>query len=220
MIDVSRAVADLQSRWHTLCDLDRARAVLSIYQTGMSLRELAPKLNCSPSLLSHLLRALEAAAEDRELARSGEISTRELVRRVRSSGTRATSSMQGEAIAFDHECAAVQASQAIARWFDEENVASTDRDNIVEQACLLLVTADMPEIGSVESYLPDIPLGEVIRLFRPARLSIDGDSATALLSEWLALWTLHGILDDWVRARALELARKECPTRELGFLSK
>jgi hypothetical protein len=207
VIEVSRAVEDLQSRWHTLCDLDRARAVQSIHQAGMSFQELAPKLNCSPSLLSHLLRALEAPAEDRELARSGDISTRELVRKAQSSGF----SMQREARAFDYEREVMKASQAIMRWFNEENVASADREQVVEQAFLLLVNADTSEAGPLEAYLPDIPLGEVIRLFRPACLGIDGDSGLALLSEWLALWTLHGILDDRVRARALELARKEMP---------
>src|ERR1035438_7576279 len=51
MTDTGSAIADLQSHWHALCDLDRARAVQSIHQDGMSLRALAPQLNCSPSLL-------------------------------------------------------------------------------------------------------------------------------------------------------------------------
>jgi hypothetical protein len=82
MTDTGSAIADLQSHWHALCDLDRARAVQSIHQDGMSLRALAPQLNCSPSLLSHLLWAAQAPTEDRELARCGEMSTRELARRA------------------------------------------------------------------------------------------------------------------------------------------
>ena len=54
-------------------------------------------------------------------------------------------------------------------------------------------------------------LFEVIRLFRPAHLEADGDRPVALLAEWLALWTLHGVLDDRVRSRALELARSKMP---------
>jgi hypothetical protein len=81
----------------------------------MSLRELALHLNCSGSLLSCLLKAARAPAEDRELARSGEISTRELVRR---SGwvKRRRASIAREALLFDSECAALQASRAIAHW--------------------------------------------------------------------------------------------------------
>lgn len=112
MTDTRCTVADLRSRLHTLCDLDRARAVQSLHQDGMTLRAIASQLNCSPSLLSHLLRAAQASAEDRELARCGEIGTRELARRAGSSGTRSTS-MQREAVAFDLERAATQASQSI-----------------------------------------------------------------------------------------------------------
>src|ERR1039458_8694604 len=84
----SSAVADLQGKWHTLHDLDRARAVYAIHQAGVSLRELAKALNCSPSLLGHLLAALQASALDRTLAREGKISTRELARRARATGIR------------------------------------------------------------------------------------------------------------------------------------
>ena len=211
MTDTGSAIADLQSHWHALCDLDRARAVQSIHQDGMSLRALAPQLNCSPSLLSHLLRAAQAPAEDRELARCGEMSTRELARRAGTSRTRSTSTPR-EAIAFDRERAAAQASQAITRWLDEVKVANADRDRVIEQACLLHVKADRSAARSLEDYLPDIPLVEVIRLFRPAPSESDGDRPVAWFAKWLALWTLHGILDDRVRFRALELARSEMPT--------
>ena len=156
MTDTRSAVLDLRSRWHSLCDLDRARAVQSIHQDGMSLRALGPQLNCSPSLLSHLLRAAQAPVEDRERARCGEISTRELVRRAGTSRTRSTST-QHEAIAFESERAAVQASQAITRWLDEERVSSSDRKYLIEKACFLLLKADKSAVGSLGDDLPDIP---------------------------------------------------------------
>ena len=85
MTDLDSAVADLQSRWHVLCDLDRARVVRSIQQAGMSLKALAPQLSCSSSLLSYFLQAAQTPAENRELARFGEITTRELVHRTSAS---------------------------------------------------------------------------------------------------------------------------------------
>jgi lambda repressor-like predicted transcriptional regulator len=45
MSNPSSAAAGLQSQWHTLHDLDRARAVNAIHQAGTSLRELAKTLN-------------------------------------------------------------------------------------------------------------------------------------------------------------------------------
>jgi transposase-like protein len=216
-MDTSSAVADLQSHWHTLCDLDRARAVQAVHLAGVSLKDLAPELNCSATLLSHLLRALQASAKDRELARSGEISTRELVRRAGSSGTRSTLRRR-EAIAFELERAALLASEAITKWLDEEKVAGSDREQVIVQACLHLTSADKLDLGSLGATLPDLPVNEVIRLFRPALLQTDEEQTVARFARWLGLWTLHWISDDRVRARALELAggEKIKTSRRLG----
>jgi transposase-like protein len=205
-VNSSSAIADLQSRWRALCDLERARAVESMCQAGMSLRELASHLNCSASLLSYLLRAASAPAEDRELARSGEISTRELVRRAGPMMSRRNSTAR-EAVAFDREFAAVRASQQIAKWLDKEKITYCDRAKVIEQARLLNVHVDKIALGSLEAYLPDIPLDDVIRMFRPDGQEPDGDPSVAWYSEWLARWSLHGIQDGVVRSRALEIAR-------------
>jgi transposase-like protein len=96
MINPSSAVAELQSHWHALPDLDRARAVGAINQSGISLRKIAKHLNCSDSLLRRLLKSLAAPPEDLSLARQGTISTNELVRRSKAAGIR-RSSMHREA---------------------------------------------------------------------------------------------------------------------------
>jgi hypothetical protein len=208
VIDIGAGVAELQCRWHSLCDLDRARAVQYIHQAGMSLHELAPQLNCSPSLLSYLLRALQAPAKDRELARLGNITTRELVRRAGSAGT-CPSSIQREAIAFGTECAAVRAGHAIKEWFDEQRIPSADREQIINKASLLYVSLNTANLGSLGASLPDIPLPEIIRIFRPADPRTDDDRSISLFAQWLSDWTHHGVLDDEVRVRAVELARSE-----------
>ena len=184
MIDTGAGVAELQSRWRSLCDLDRARAVQSIHQAGMSLQELAPHLNCSPSLLSYLLRALQAPAKDRELARLGDITTRELVRRARSSGTR-PNSIQRESLAFDRECVAVQAGHAIKVWLDEQSIPSADQEQIMDQASSLTASVKRVDLGSLGASLPDIPLVEIIRLFRPADLGTNDDHSIAWFAQWL-----------------------------------
>jgi len=175
MTDSSSAVDDLRSDWHGLCDLDRARALQSIRETGVTLRELASHLNCSASLLSYFLRAASAPAEDRELARSGEISTREIVRRASSSRGRSTS-MVREAIAFDNECAAIQASRAITNWLDEQELTCGDRAMVIEQARLFNVHVDDLSLETLEPYLPDIPLVELNHIFS-ARLGRFGRTA-------------------------------------------
>jgi transposase-like protein len=210
--DAKAAVSDLRSRWHLLCDLDRARAVEIIHENGMSLSELAPKLNCSASLLSYLLRASRAPVEDRELARSGAISTRELVRRSRTSGTR-LKTRQHEAIEFEHQRAVVQASKAIVAWLSDEDVQSDSRIKVIEQAAMLLTTITESDLGDLNALLPDLPLKEVMQLFRPHERATSESSRTARYAKWLALWTHHGIPDNRMCSAALEAAANELRLR-------
>jgi lambda repressor-like predicted transcriptional regulator len=107
MADTNFAITDLQSRWHTLNDLDRAQAIKPIHQSGMSLRNLASRLNCSPSLLTHLLQAAQAPIEDQVLAGQGALSTRALWRAAKAVGTWRIA-LHPEEIAFERERAAVQ----------------------------------------------------------------------------------------------------------------
>jgi lambda repressor-like predicted transcriptional regulator len=107
MTNTSFAIADLQSRWHALNDLDRAKAIKAVHQSGMSLRNLASRLNCSPSLLTHLLQAAQAPIEDQVLAGQGALSTRALWRAAKAVGTWRIA-LHPEEIAFERERAAVQ----------------------------------------------------------------------------------------------------------------
>ena len=77
------SIAQLQIDWFKFSDLDRARAVFDINQSGISIRKVAAQLHLSESLLRHLLQALKAPASDRDLARQGKISTNELARRAK-----------------------------------------------------------------------------------------------------------------------------------------
>ncbi len=78
------AISSLRENWHHLHDVDRALAVREIIQLGVSRRRLAREIGISEGLFRHLLKALEAAPSDIELARQNAISTNELVRRARS----------------------------------------------------------------------------------------------------------------------------------------
>jgi len=203
VIEISSAVSELKSRWPNLCDLDRAQAVLCIQQQGMSLRELAPYLKCSPSLLSYLLRVAQAPAEDLARARKGDITTRALAAIAGTAGTRGTV-RQHEAITFERERAAFQASKTILNWFEDEEVAEADQGQIIEKARLQLIEAQ----GWKEAVLQN-RLDDVVSESRDAQIGAGGNRPAAWLVLRLALWTLRRIPDDWVRNRALELARGE-----------
>jgi lambda repressor-like predicted transcriptional regulator len=64
--EAASAVADLQEKWGRLNDLDRARAVHIIHQAGVSLRQLAKALKCSPTLLRNLNLAAQAPLPETE----------------------------------------------------------------------------------------------------------------------------------------------------------
>jgi transcriptional regulator with XRE-family HTH domain len=204
MTDSSPAVAGLHSRWHALCDVDRALAVQSIQREGTSLQKLAPLLNCSPSLLSRLLRAAQAPAADRASARRREISTRELARRAGIAGTWGTD-RHPEAIAFEHERAAFQARPTITEWLEDEAVASADREQIIEQARTQLVEADRRADGWQESYLRGRVQVESSRPSRPTQDERGGHSIDWFAAR-LALCLLRQIPDERVHDWALELA--------------
>jgi AraC-like DNA-binding protein len=205
MSDIDSAVADLQSRWLHICDLDRAEAVHSIQQDGMSLRELARNLKCSPSLLSHLLRAAQAPAADRARARRGEMSTRALARAAATAGTRCTE-RHPEAIAFERERAAFQAIRMIMEWLSEEGVTSADHVQIIEQARLHVLRANQAAVGWQKAFLEEMLLKEVVRQRRGAHIETSARRSPEWFALRLALWTLREISDDRMRDKALKLA--------------
>jgi hypothetical protein len=208
MTDTSFAIADLQSRWHTFNDLDRAQAIKSIYQSGMSFRKLASILNCSPSLLTHLLQAGQAPLEDRVLARRGELSTRALVRRARAKGTHRTA-LHREAIAFEREQTAIQDSRAILNWLAEQDVTDADQKQFIERARQYLFqeegTWPISPVAMSACKLAD----KTFRMRRPAQSNLAEIGLFAGFARQLADWALGGITDLQIRQRAFELARDE-----------
>src|ERR1035441_5158772 len=162
-------------------------------------------LKCSPSLLSNLLRVAQAPAADLARARKGEISTRALAAIAAATGTRGTV-RHCEAIAFERERAAFQASKTVLSWFVDEEVAKADQSQIIEQARLQLIEAQGWKMAFLENRLDDV-VGES----RSAQIGVGRNRTTAWFALRLALWALCCISDDWVRNRALELACGERP---------
>jgi hypothetical protein len=203
-------VADLQIRWHSLHDLDRAQAVKSIHQSGVSLRALSSFLNCSPSLLTHLLQAIQASPEDCALARRGLMSTRALVRRTRTTGVRRTA-LHREEIAYGRELAAIQFSQAIERWLDKEEVTNADRAQVVALASTLpsweVLTRDLPQDAVAATLQADG------RRSWPAQPLLTDVGLIAQQAQRLACWVFQGIPDYQLRCRTFELADAELNRR-------
>jgi len=199
------ALADLQATWNNLCDLDRGRAVYAIQQNGTSIRELAREINCSESLLRHLLIAIQAPVEDRLLAREGKITTNELVRRVRAAGVRRTTK-QHEAREFERTQASVSGSKAICAWLVEEHISGGYGEQIVCEAQRQLADAEQTNRLPNEPAPADMPVDEIIRRCKPASPANDAANLVARFGCWLAGWTYFAITDSDVRYRAFEFA--------------
>ena len=172
MIDISPAVAKLQSDWHTLHDLDRARAVNAINRAGASVRELAKALNCSPSLLRHLLGALQAPPEDRYLAHQGKISTNELVRRAQAAAIDRETSKR---TALERErCQASQKGcKAISDWLAAEGIAGPTGAQVVGEARTTLAIAEHNNTLPRDAAPPGMQVSEIIQRCRPAEPTTD-----------------------------------------------
>jgi hypothetical protein len=201
----SSAIAELQASWHTLVDLDRGRAVLNIHRNGISLRELARKLNCNESLLRRLLKAIQAPVEDQLLARQVKITTNELIRRAKAAGIRRTAN-EHEALEFERTKDAVRGSKAICAWLVKEQVSGGLAEQILCDAQRQLAVAEQNNRFPRGAASPDLPVEEVIRMCKPAGPTTDAVNLVARFAYWLALWAYYAIIDSCVRYRAFELA--------------
>ena len=205
MNDVSDAILDLQSKWDALGDLDRARAIRTIHQTGISLRELAKTLKRSPSLLRHLLEALEAPPEDQFLARQGKLTTNELVRRARAAAIDREASKR-EALERERSEASQKGCKAICDWLASEGISCPSGAQIVNEARRTLAIAEHNKKLPRDAAPPGTSVSEIIQLCRPAEPNTDATSFVVWFAYWLALWAAYSMTDSWVRYKAIELA--------------
>ena len=208
MSTTSSAVADLQSQWHTLPDLDRAKAVLAIKQSGISTRQIAQHLDCSDSLLRHLLAALQAPPADRLLLRQGKISTNELVRRSKAAGIRRTA-MHRKTREFERTQASRRACKKICDWLAAEQMSGPYGEQIVNGARHLFAKAEQDGKFPKDAAPTDMPTAEIIKRCRPAELKTDAISFVARHAWWLARWAYYAFTDTSVRDTALDLALDE-----------
>ena len=204
MTENSFAIVYLQSRWDTLNDLDRAQAVKDIHQSGVSLRNLASFLHCSPQLLTHLLQAGQAPLEDRVLARLGELSTRTLVQRARATGIRPTA-LHREAVASERQSEAHQHSQAIIKWLDNNDVENADRVQVIEKTRLFLSVVEGTWQPPPNAKPAGMPADKAVHKGRPGQVHRAEMSISAGFARQLVLWVSAGIADNQGRQRALEL---------------
>jgi lambda repressor-like predicted transcriptional regulator len=194
MNDASDAISDLQSKWDTLPDLDRARAVCAIHKAGTSLRVLAKALKRSPSLLRHLLEALGAPPEDQSLARQGKLTTNELVRRSKAADI-ARATRQREALELERHQASQKGCKAICDWIGAEGLSGPSGSQIVGEARQTLAVNEENKTLPRDAAPPGTPVSEIIRRCRPAEPNTDATSYIAWFAHRLSLWAAYSMTD-------------------------
>lgn len=210
MISPIPAITDLHIQWHILLDLDRAEAVSTIHQAGVSLRSLAKALNCSDGLLRHLLHALQASPEDLALARLGNISTWELARRS-VANRKGLGLTPPEASASEIEESSIRWHNTVRNWFREQSLSDPYALQVAKEAHCLLLNAEqagrLPR-GRVPSCLPT---NEIIRRWHPADQMPRNADFVSWFGRWLAIWSYNAIPDSCVRKRVFQLLTENGP---------
>ena len=203
--DIPPSVAKLRDKWPTLHDLDRAGAVLKIKQAGVSMRTLAKELDCSPSLLGHLLLARKAPLQDQLLARQGKISTKELVRRARPEQAR-LAARDGKALEAKRTKEAQKGCKLICDWLAQTGHSWSVGESIVDEARRILARAEQEGALPRQDTPPKLPVEEIIDRTVPPK-SFSGDAGYPWwFAQWLARWAFVVIPDRLVRHKALNLA--------------
>jgi hypothetical protein len=215
MASTSSAIADLKAQWPNLHDLDRAKAVRDLKQSGVSTRGLAPQLPAGESGLRRLLKALEAPVEDQLLAYDGKITTNELIRRATASKAR-YAAKQGEALNLKRMEASLKASKIICKWLRSEGVTSNRGQQIVDEARWLLIKADQSQKFPLGAVPPRMPVAEIILRSKPVQPKAKDEIQTAWRAYWLAVWVCRAWPDDWVHQKAIDLALEEQRRRAGG----
>jgi transposase-like protein len=203
--DTASAVADLQQKWSTLQDVDRARAVHAIHQAGTSLRQLAKELNCSPTLIRNLNKAAQAPQLHHDLARQGKISTRELVRRSKAV---ATLRARKDRETVERECvnAAQDGGRLICDWLQEEKLSGVFGEQIVDEARRLVAKAKHDGELPQHKVPQGTPVAEIIQRSRPPVSIYDDISSVGWYAAWLARWAYFAMPDSSIRHKALNIA--------------
>jgi len=205
MAVTSSAIADLKAQWPNLHDLDRAKAVRNLKQSGASNRELAEQLEVAESGLRRILKALEAPAEYRLLASQGKISTNELVRRAKAAET-CLAVKKLEAQECDQEQASVVGCKVICDWLRSEGIPGSYGEQIICAAQRQLAIEEENNWLPTKALPRGMPTAEIIQKCRPTEPKEDGISSIVRFTRWLVLWAFFSMPDSSVRYNALEQA--------------
>lgn len=184
------SVDGLKCDWDQMHPLDRAKAIVSIRRSGISIRQIAKQVGRSEATLRHLLKTLLAPVQDLDLARQAAL---------REAGCQK-----------DREQQALAGSRLICDWLWQHLFSGPSGAQIVEEARRLLIEAyydgTLPTID-----LPDHPVTPAIIIERCKPKEPLDDSGTDIgwYGKWFARWVVFAFSDPEVRDDALDKALQQ-----------
>jgi lambda repressor-like predicted transcriptional regulator len=205
-------IPELKANWINLHDLDRANAIRSIHDSGISLRQIARQLHKGESSLRRLLIALDAPVEDRLLARQGKLTTNELVRRSKAAGLN-RAARHREEIALEQARETLRAADTICNWFVNIGIAGSFGEQIIDEVRREFADRELYRSLPSVPKNPDIPINTIIERSRPKRAMDNNADWIGWYHEWLCRWAFFAFPDPVVRDAALEIALQKQWTR-------
>ena len=211
MSDLHHAVTELKKAWSDLDDMDRAVRITQILDAGVGRRALARAVGCSEGLIRQLRIAADATNDEKQQARRGELSTRQLIEKVLAR-RKEQEAIDRSNLKSEHQLAAQQAATTIVNWLLAELPSAAEQ--VLDEANRLL--ADAERAGKLPTKrAPDgMPVADIIAHLRPKNLLDDkpGDIYVADIplgryGTWLCHWAFFAFPQPELRHEALRLAK-------------
>ena len=150
--------------------------------------------------LRHLLIALDAPVQDRILARRGEISTNELVRRSHAAGLRCTARHREE-VELERARQARKAADQICTWLAGIGLNKPNCEIIIDEVRRKFYT-----LAPAPPTRVDLTVDQIIERTKPPELIDDSIDIINRFILWLLRWTYFAFPDPIIRDQALDIA--------------
>ena len=121
--------------------------------------------------------------------------------------------MNNEEFAFARERTALQGSNSILSWLEEQQVKIADQGQLVENARLHISSKARAGLQSRFICATTLSADQRIAQYMPGESRTEEPGLDAGLVQRFAQWVLHGIPDAPVRQRAFELTLSELGRR-------
>jgi hypothetical protein len=186
----------------------RARVVVSLCQSRLSVEDIAQAFNCSESMVRSLLvrpfRSQLSGEGPHPVRSIGPIDLKAMLQLNRAVGLESGPGSSEDAACEQKEHARLLAIE-VRRWLCTFEMTDPDRRYVIEQAGLLLDDSKLNSAGKYDFDI-DRTVLDALGIWGPKAFLTGDREFRSLLGRWLASWIRFWITDPVVWNRALDLA--------------